>query len=148
GQNDGASRTNLLHLTGHAGDLDAIADGDRSFGQNNQAADEIARDVLQSKSDADTDGAGENGQRAEMNAGVFQDNENSDHEHDVARDLGDGVLQRAIESAVGQEPVKEKTLGAGGDPENCDQQRDEEKDLKKAQCHAWQRLVPGQWNPG
>ena len=51
------------------------------------------------KSDADADRAGENRQCPEMDASVLQDDENADDQHDVADDLRNGVLQRAIESA-------------------------------------------------
>ena len=79
-----------------ARDFHAVADADRPLGQNDQAADEVARDVLQTKADADADRAGENRERSEMNAAVFQHDENADDEHDFAGDLRDGVLQRAI----------------------------------------------------
>ena len=64
--------------------------------QNHQAADEIAGDVLQTKADAYPHGAGENRECSKMNSGVLQDDEDSNHQHDVADDLGDGVLQGAI----------------------------------------------------
>src|SRR5438105_14746130 len=47
-QNNGATRTNLLHLTGDTGYLYPIADRNRTLRQNDQAANEIAGDVLQS----------------------------------------------------------------------------------------------------
>ena len=47
-------------------DFDAVADGDRPFRQDDEAADEIARDILQAEADPDADRARENGQRAEI----------------------------------------------------------------------------------
>ncbi len=91
-KNDGAARANLLHLTGDTRDLHPIADGDRSFGQNDQAADEIAGDILQSEAKAYADRAGKNGQGAEVDTGVVQDDENANNQDDVADDLRDGVL--------------------------------------------------------
>ena len=105
-------------MSGHARDLDAIANGDRPLRQNDQAADEIARDILQAKTDADADRAGENGQRLEVNAGVLQDNEDANDEDDVRCDLRDRVLQRAIKSAVDEEAVEKKSLRARGNPED------------------------------
>ena len=124
GQNDGAAGTNLLHLSGDAGHFDAVADRDRPFRQNDEAADEIARDILQTEADADADCAGKNGERAEMNAGVLEDDENADDQDDVADDLRDRVLERAIEAAVDEEAIEEKSLRARGNPEDRDQQRD------------------------
>ena len=138
-QNDGAARANLLHLTGDARDFDAVADGDRPFGQNDQAADEIAGDVLQTEADADADRAGENGERAEMNAGVLEHDEDADDQDEVADDLRDGVLQGAIEPAVDEEAIEKKTLRARRDPEDGDQQRDEQENLNQAERDARQR---------
>ena len=68
---------------------------------------------MQAEADTDTDRAGENGKRAEMDAGILQDNENADDQNDVADDLRDGVLKRAIQAAVDQKPIEEKSFRAG-----------------------------------
>src|SRR5206468_10238791 len=90
-ENDGAACADLLHLTGDTRDLHTIADGDRSFCQNDKTADEIAGDILQSKADADADRAGKNGESGKMDAGVVQDNENANNKDDITDDLRDGV---------------------------------------------------------
>src|SRR4029077_5375729 len=100
--------TNLLHLTGDTRHLYPIADCDRALRQNDQAADEIAGDVLQSEANAYADRAGKNGERAEMNTGIVQHHENANDQDDIANDLRDGVLQRAIQPAVYEEAVKQK----------------------------------------
>src|SRR4029077_12087967 len=106
GKNNGAARTNLLHLTGNTGYFHPITDCDRAFGQNDQAANEIAGDVLQSESNADTERTGKNGERPKMDAGIVQHDENANDQDDVADDLRDSVLQRPIQPAVYQEAVK------------------------------------------
>jgi len=135
---------NFRHLSGHARDLHSISNGDWSLRQNDQAADKVARDVLQTKTDADADRARENGQRLEMNAGVLQDNEDADDEDDVRCDLRDGVLQRAIKPAVDEKAVKKKSLGARRNPKDDDQQSDEEENLQQANRDAGQGRAPGE----
>jgi hypothetical protein len=98
----------LLHLTCDTRDLHTIANSDRSFCQNDEAADKIAGDILQPEADADTNRAGKNGQGGKVDAGVVQDDENADNKDDITDDLRDGVLQRPIQAAVYEEPVKEK----------------------------------------
>ena len=146
--NDRAARANLLHLTGDPRDFDPISDRDWSFGENDQPADEIARDVLQPEPDAYADRACENRQRAQVNAGIFKNNQNADDQHDVADDLGDGVLKGAIQSALSEESIKKKSFRPRGDPKNGNQQRDKQKNLEKAERNGWQRRVPGQRNSG
>ncbi len=147
--NNRAAGANLLHLAGDPGYLDPISDRDRSFGQNHQAADEIARDVLQTKADAHADRARENRQRAQVNAGIFKDNQNANYEHDVADDLGDGVLEGAIQSTLSEDSIKKKALRPRGDPKNCNQESDKQKNLEKAQRKrlATARSRPAEFRP-
>ena len=126
----------------NARDFDAVADRDRSLRQNDEAADEIARDILQAKADPNADGAGKNGERAEMDAGVFQDNKNADDEDEIADDLRDGVLQRAIEPAVDEKAVEQKTLRPRRNPEDRDEQRDQQKNLDETERDSRQGRVP------
>ena len=98
----------MLHLTGDTGYLDPIADRDRALGQNDQTANEIAGDVLQSEANAYADCAGKNGEGAEMNTGVVQHDKNASDQDDVADDLRNSVLQRPIQPAVYQQGVKQK----------------------------------------
>ena len=145
---DRAARANLLHLADDSRDFDAVADGDRSLRQDDETADEIARDILQAEPDTHADGAGKNGQRAEMDAGVFQNDKNADDEDEVADDLRDGVLQGAIETAVDQKAIEEKALRARRNPEDGDEQRNEQKNLDETERDSWQRRVPREWNAG
>ncbi len=123
----------MLDLAGDPGHFDAIPDGDRPLRQDHQAADEITGDILQTEPHADSDRASENRQSREMNPRVLQDNENADHQHDVADDLGNRVLERTIESALRKQPVKEKAFRSRRNPKNCDQERDQQKKLKQTQ---------------
>src|SRR5439155_1565014 len=70
--NHRAACANSFHLTGDSRHLDTISDRDRSLGQNDQTADEIAGDVLQTETDAHAHGTGEHRQRPEMDAGIVQ----------------------------------------------------------------------------
>ena len=83
----------MLHLTGDACYFDAVAHRDRAFGQNHQAADKIARDILETEADAHADRARKNCQGPGMNAGIIENNKNADDENDVADDLRNRVLQ-------------------------------------------------------
>jgi len=145
GHDHGAAGPNVLNLAGDAGYFDAVAHRDGPLGQNHQTADKIARDILQTKADAHADRAGKNGQRPEMNAGIIENNKNANDENDVADDLRDRVLQRTIEPALGQETIKEKPFRARRDPEDCNEKRDEQKNLKKTEIEGRQRRVPGKW---
>ena len=108
---------------------------DRPFREDDQAADKIARDILQSKSDPDADRAGENGQRAEINAGVLEHDEDAHDQDEVAHDLGDGVLQGPIQPAVHQEAVEKKSLRPRRKPKDRDEQRDQQEHLDEAELH-------------
>lgn len=143
-----ASGANLLHLTADAGDIDPIADCDRSLGQNDQTANEIAGDVLEAKPDADTDGAREHSQRAEMDSSVIEHDEEPDDQDNVADDLRDGVLQRAINSAFREKTVVEKMFRLGGKPKHPDEQRDEQENLDQADLDSGDGRVPRKRNAG
>src|SRR4029434_5579607 len=114
------------------GYLDPISDRDWSFSQNHEAADEIAGDVLQTEANTHADRACENRQRAQVNTGIFKNNQNADHQHDVADDLGNGVLERAVQPTLSEEPIKKKPFRPRGDPKNCNQESDQQKNLEKA----------------
>ena len=119
-QDHGAPGANLLHLANHAGHFHPVANGNGSFGQDDQSADEIARDILEPKSYSYANGPGENGQGPQVNAGVFEDNENTCDQDKITDDLGDSVLERTVEAAFHEIAVEEKTLGARRNPKNGD----------------------------
>src|SRR4029453_18420266 len=114
--NDGAARADLLHLTRDARDFNAITDGDWPFSKNEQTADEVTRNVFQTESQTHTYRAGEYRQRSEMDAGIVQNDNDPDDQHDVADDLRNGVLERTIKPALRQQPVEKKTFRPRGKP--------------------------------
>jgi hypothetical protein len=83
-----------------------------------------------------------------MNPGVLKDNEDADNQHNVAYNLGNGVLERTIESTLCKQPVKEKALRSRGDPKNRNQERDQQKNLKQAQLDRRKSGIPSQGNSG
>src|SRR5437899_6596958 len=113
GANDCAARANMLPLSCNARHFDAVPNSDWSLCQNHQATDEVTGDILQTEPHADANRTGEDSQRSQTNPAVLQDNENAYYQHDVANHLGNRVLQRTIESALGKQPVKKKTLRPG-----------------------------------
>ena len=146
GANNRAARSNVFHLTSDPGDLNPVADGDWSLRENDQTADKITGDVLQTKSDADANRTRKYRQRSQMNPGILQNYEDANHQHDVAYHLSNGVLQGAIEPASGKQAVKKKTLRSGGKPKNCHQQRNQQENLNQTQIDCRKRRGPGQWN--
>src|SRR5436190_16932221 len=112
GHDNRAARPNLLYLAGNPRDFNAIADGDRPLGKNEQAADEIACDVFQTKPHTHANRASEYRQCSEMDAGIIQNDDYPDNQNGVADDLRNGVLQSPIESAFDQEASKEETFCA------------------------------------
>src|SRR5690348_17181732 len=134
----------MLDLTGDPRDFDSIANCDWPLRQNHQATDEIARDVLQTKPNTDANCPRENSQSAQMNAGVIEDNENADDQDDVADNLSDRVLQRAVETTLSEETVKQEPFRARREPKDCDQQRDQQKKLEETEGDARKWRVPRQ----
>ena len=114
-------------------DLDPVPNFDGSFREDDQSADEVARDVLQSEPDADADSARKDRQRRKIQTGALQRDKNTDDQHEVAAYLRNRVLQRAIQAAFAQKPVKEEALRDGCEPEDDRDQRNELEDLRKAQ---------------
>ena len=81
-----------------------------------------------------------------MNPSVLQDNENADHQHDVADDLGNRVLERTIESALREQPVKEKAFRSRRNPKTAIRERYQQENLKQTQLDSRKTGVPAQWN--
>ena len=90
----------MFHLADHARDLDAIANCDRTFEQDNKAADKITGDILQAEADPDSDGPREDGKRR-VDAGIFENDKNPDDENGVRDHLGKRILKRTIQAAMG-----------------------------------------------
>ena len=103
---------------------------------------------MQAEADTDADRTGEYGERAEMDPGVIKHDENADDQDNVSDNLRDGVLQRAIESAVGEEAIEKETFGARGKPEHHHQQPDEQEKLNQTEVNRGQRRAPSQRDAG
>jgi hypothetical protein len=56
-----------------------------------------------------------------MNTGIFQNYQNANYQHDVANDLGNGVLEGTIQSAIDEKPIEKKAFRSRGDPKNRNQ---------------------------
>src|SRR6476661_5458319 len=111
-------RADLPNCPQDARYFDAVSNRDRPLRQYDQTADEITGDILQAESDTDANCTSKNRQCGKMDTSVLQNKENANHQHDVADDLGNGVLQRPIEPALRKQPIEEKTFRPGGDPEH------------------------------
>src|SRR4026207_427516 len=120
-EDNGAARATLFHSADDPCHFDPISDGDRSFRQNDQTADEITGNVLQPETSTHSDCSSENRQRSQMNSSVLQDNENTDDQDNVADNLGNRVLERTIESTFSKDSIKKKTLRTRRNPEDGNQ---------------------------
>ena len=107
-----------MDLAGDSRHFDTVANRDRSFCEDDEAADEIARDILETEANPHAHRAGKDRQRSQMDPGVIKNNENADDQDDVADNLCDRVLQTAVEPALGQEAVEQEPFGLWGNPEN------------------------------
>src|SRR5262249_31827678 len=87
-----------------------------------------------------------NRERRQMDASVLKNQENADHQHDVADDLGDRVLQRSIDPALRKQPVVKKTFRSRGKPKHRHQQRYQQENLNEAQIDCRERRAPSQRN--
>ncbi len=62
--------------------------------------------------------------------------------------LRNRVLKCAIQPTVDKETVEQKAFCSRGNPEDSDEQRNEQKNLDKAERDTGQRRIPGQRNAG
>src|SRR5512145_854661 len=92
GNNDGdivvspdgsAAGRNMNHVAIHVAHFDTITNFDRPFEQDYNAADEVVRDVLQTKTDTDTHRTGDKGERTKVDAHGGQSHHEADHQHEV-----------------------------------------------------------------
>ena len=66
-----------MHITFVVANCDSISNTDRAFEQENEATEEIARDVLQTETESHTDGADEDVEGGEINAGALKDHQST-----------------------------------------------------------------------
>src|SRR5438105_3770690 len=92
GNNRRAARPDVSNPAGHGMHLDPIANLDRTFGQQDQPADEVAGDVLEAQTHTHPYGAGEYGESGEINTGVLQSEIKAYCDNGVTDNLGDCIL--------------------------------------------------------
>jgi hypothetical protein len=72
-----------------------IADPDRTLGQQDHARDEIVDQVLQAKTNADRQRAGNDGEIGEVEAGIGEGRQRRDQNADIADACFDGIANAA-----------------------------------------------------
>jgi hypothetical protein len=98
-------------------DLDAVSYPDRALKQQDEAAEEVARDVLQTEPEPHPDGADEHVQRREVDTGCLKDDEGAQTDDDVSKDGSDGFTYTDLEAAARQHMVDQPSRHASCDPE-------------------------------
>src|SRR5947207_10351575 len=94
GDDGRAAQADLADLPGHPADFNAVADGNRPLGQNDQTANKITDDILQAKSQSDANGAGQDRQRIEIDANNLETEVKAECYHAIAKNPAKGELQR------------------------------------------------------
>jgi len=142
GDHGGAAGADLAHGAGHLAHFHAVADLNGPLEKEDDAADEVFRDVLEPETESDADGAREDRQGGEVDPGVLHRNDSTDDEDHVADDLGDGVLQGAVQAAVGEEAIIKEALQPGGGPEDQGEKKQQPEDHQDAHAGAGQVRIP------
>src|SRR5262249_46814490 len=83
------ARSYALNSSDQALHLHSVADANWALEQENQSGNEIIDDVLQSKTDADAQCAGDQSEFVELHSGIAQGQEKNKNEQQVVSDLGD-----------------------------------------------------------
>src|SRR5579862_5786608 len=135
----------VAHPPGDAVDLHPVAYLDRAFGQDDETADEVARDVLQAEYQPHAHRSREHGERGKVHPRVLQRDQDAGHEHHVAEYLAHGVLQRLVHAAAGQEALHQEFLPPRGKPEDDGHEHDEPQQAAEADADARDRRLPRDW---
>ena len=88
-----------------------VADFDRAFKEENKPGDKIVCDGLQTKPNADREGAGNDDEVLKFYAKGEGGQKNGGDEADVPKDSGDGILHAFVEPGLRQQIVSKDTLG-------------------------------------
>lgn len=97
------TRRDFDDVTMDLSDFDSIADFDRTLKEQDNAADQVVGNVLKPEPDSNSECAGKNRQRAEINAGRLQDNDKPDGDNDVPDEGTDRVSDPDVYAAVRKE---------------------------------------------
>ena len=90
----------LPHFANHTANLNAVSHLDWAFEQENEATKEIVRDVLQTETESHTDGADEDVEGSEVNAGALKDHESTQCNNDVPHDGAERLAHPNVEAAA------------------------------------------------
>jgi hypothetical protein len=72
GDDGGTPGANVDDLPGYLIDFDPVADLDRALSKDDKSTDKVARNVLQTETNAYPHGSGEHSQRRQVNPGILQ----------------------------------------------------------------------------
>ncbi len=123
GAHRGASGADLDHLALELVHLDAVADLDRAFHEQDEAAHEVVGDVAQAEADAEGNRAQHERQRAQVEARQHdrKDDERAQNQQDVADQGGDGDGDAGVEPGAGQEALAKQAFDDADREHECDQ---------------------------
>ena len=96
-------------MPGHPTDFHAVADGNRSFRENDDTADKVTDNILQAKTQAHAHGTGDDGERTEVNAGILYRQVKPQYNDRVTHDALDAETQGFIELGAGQQLFEHKS---------------------------------------
>lgn len=99
GHDSRRTRGDLDDISMYISDFDSIADFDRTLKEQDNAADQVVGDVLKAETDSNSECTGQNGQRAEIDAGRLQDDDQPHCDNHVADDRTDRISDTDVHSA-------------------------------------------------
>src|SRR5260370_910900 len=119
----GCANTNAPHPSFFPLDHDRVADADRPLGQQNETGYEVGHDGLQAKTDADGEGAGNQGDLLQIESESRKCNADRRDRADIAEDRDDRQLKTWLQSGSGQQLRLEPALyNARNDQEQEEQE--------------------------
>src|SRR4029453_8212130 len=98
---------NLPHFANYTANLNAVSNLDGALEQENEATEEIARDVLQTETESHTDRADEDVEGGEVNAGALKDHEGTQRNDDVPHNGAERLAHADVEAAARQDSADE-----------------------------------------
>ena len=96
----GGAHADAAHEALLVADDDAVADLDRPLDQQDQPRDEVVDDRLQAEADADRQGAGDDGEIGDVEAGIGDRHQRRERDADVAHHRVDGIGDARVQAAI------------------------------------------------
>src|SRR4051812_45292364 len=122
-----ATRSDFRHVALDAAYFDAVANADRPFEHDDEPADPVADDVLQTEADAHADRAHQHVQRGQVDAERLHDDQEADQNQYVPEYRGDRLTYGQIQVVCMREnAVDHPALKPPGQVHQRDDQRDEQ----------------------